>query len=66
MLRQFLMRRLNRLASTTKWQWNNLLVAALRGPFVLWCLMAGIYVAVVASPASADVVSVSGKILSVL
>lgn len=65
-LRRFLMRRLTRWAATTKWQWDDLLVAALRGPFILWCLMAGLYVAVVASPASADVVSVSGKILSAL
>jgi len=65
-LRRFLTRRLSRWAAATKWQWNDLLVAALSGPFVLWCLMAGFYVAVVASPASSDMVSVSGKILSVL
>lgn len=66
MLRRFLMRNLSRWAAATKWQWDDLLVAALRGPFVLWCLVAGLYVAVVASPASAGVVSVSGRILSVL
>lgn len=60
------MRNLSRWAAATKWQWDDLLVAALRGPFVLWCLVAGLYVAVVASPASAGVVSVSGRILSVL
>jgi len=65
-LRRFLMRSLSRWAAATKWQWDDLLVAALRGPFVLWCLMAGLYVAVVASPASTNVVSISGKILSVL
>lgn len=65
-LRGLLMRRLSRWAAATKRPWGDLLIATLRGPFVLWCLMAGLYVAVVASPASANVVSVSGKILAVL
>lgn len=65
-LRPLLFSRLSQLVSRTQWTWADLLLQALKGPYLLWCLIAGIYAALVLSPAESDVVSFAGKLLSVL
>ncbi len=65
-LRKIFLRQFNRWAQRTPGQWDDLLIGALSGPSILWLLMGAIYVAVVASPATPEVVGLSGKILSIL
>lgn len=65
-LRWLLVSRMQRWASKTKWKWDDLLLGALRGPSVLWCLIAAIYVTVVAWPVSDRIQQLSGQVLSVL
>lgn len=65
-LRRILFSRFSRWAAKTRWSWDDLAVQAFRGPFVLWSLMAAIYAAVDASPASERVVGLSGKTLQLL
>lgn len=65
-VRWILFSRLQKLASRTPWAWDDVAVRAIRGPFVLWCLMAGLYAGVVASPAEAGLERLSGQVLSIL
>lgn len=65
-LRPFLFLRLSKIVSRTRWTWDDLLLGALKGPYLLWCLIAGLYTALVFSPAQADVVALGGKLLTVL
>jgi small-conductance mechanosensitive channel len=65
-LGRILFSRFARWAAKTRWSWDDLAVQAFRGPFVLWSLMAAIYVGVDASPASERVVQLSGKALQIL
>lgn len=66
LVRWVLLARLHRWASRTRWTWDDLLLAALKGPSALWCLMAGIHAAVLASPASDRFDQLSAQGLSVL
>lgn len=65
-LRPLLFSRLSKLVSRTQWTWDDLLLQALKGPYLLWCLIAGLYAALILSPAGSSAVLFGGKLLSVL
>lgn len=65
-VRRIVLHRLARWATKTQWTWDDVLLQALWGPSILWCLMLSLYVAVAASPAAAGVVALSGKALVIL
>lgn len=65
-LRKILFNRLSRWAKNTKSNIDDIIIAAIRGPFILWCLMLGIYLALEFSSLSEEFVHISGKILLVL
>jgi len=65
-LRKILFTRLSKWASRTKSQIDDIILAAAKGPFIIWCIMLGIYFALEASKLPQEVVNISGKILLVL
>ena len=65
-LRGLLLSRLKRLAARTKWAWDDLLVEAVRGPSVLWCLIAAVYFTVVAWPVSPGAEQLARQLLGIL
>ncbi len=65
-LRWLLLSRLQRWAVRTKWKWDDLLLGALSGPSVLWCLIAAVHVTVTAWPVSDRLQHLSGQLLFVL
>lgn len=65
-LRKILFNRLSCWAKNTKSDIDDIIIAAVRGPFILWCLMLGIYLALEFSNLSEEFVYISGKILLVL
>jgi small-conductance mechanosensitive channel len=64
--RRFLFRQLTRWAQHTQFQLDDIVIASAKGPFVIWFLMLGIYLAVKFSNLPEDVVNIVGKILFVL
>lgn len=65
-LRKILFARLSKWASRTKSQIDDIILVAVKGPFIIWCIMLGIYFALEASKLPQEVVNISGKILFVL
>lgn len=65
-LRKILFTRLSKWASRTKSQIDDIILVAVKGPFIIWCIMLGIYFALEASKLPQEVVNISGKILLVL
>lgn len=65
-LRRILFGRLSRWANKTKSQIDDVVIEAIRGPFMIWCLMFGVYLALEFSTVSEELVLIAGKILLVL
>ena len=65
-VRQFLFSRLSRWAKNTKSEIDDTIIATVRGPFIIWCLMLGIYLALEVSKLPKDWVDIAGKAILVL
>lgn len=65
-VRKALFNRFNRLAKNTKTQIDDIIIAATRGPFIVWCLMLGIFFALEASQLPIDIVNIAQKTIIVL
>lgn len=65
-LRKILFRRLLRWAKNTKSELDDIIIAATKGPFIIWCLILGIYFALRISKLPAEWVDIAGRILLVL
>ncbi len=65
-LRRFLFKRLSRWTEKTKSQIDDIIIGATKGPFILWCLMLGIYLALEISRLPEELVHIAGKTLLVL
>ncbi|MFZ5800212.1 MAG: mechanosensitive ion channel family protein [Candidatus Omnitrophota bacterium] len=65
-LRGLLFARLSRWSKNTRTQADDIMIDAIRGPFILWCMMLGVYLALKASPLSGEWLVFSGKALLVL
>ena len=61
--RRYLMPRLVAWSAQTSWEGDGILIRALRGSILLWCVMAGLYLAMKFSPISENAVEVAGSIL---
>ncbi|MEW6087592.1 MAG: mechanosensitive ion channel family protein [bacterium] len=64
--RKILFNRLIHFAKNTKTYLDDIIISAIKGPFIIWCLMIGIYFALQLSELSANYVNIAGKILLVL
>jgi small-conductance mechanosensitive channel len=62
-LRVALVPALSRWAASTRWEVDDILLRAIRGQVILWCVMAGAYLAIRFSPVPEETVSVAGPIL---
>jgi len=65
-LRRYLFSRLLKWASKTKTDLDDIVIHATRSPFIIWCVMFGIYFALKSSQLPDEAVRISGKILLVL
>jgi small-conductance mechanosensitive channel len=65
-LRKFLFKRLSRLAQKTKSGLDDTIISAIKGPFIIWSLMLGVYIALQFSELPENTVHIAGKILLVL
>ncbi len=65
-LRGIIFRHFLHLASKTKTDIDDIIIAATRGPFIIWCLMLGIYFGLGISSLPAKWVDIGGKALFVL
>lgn len=65
-LRKILFSRICRWAQKTKSQLDDIILCAIRGPFIIWCVMLGIYFALEVSKLPDNAVNIAGKILLVL
>ena len=65
-LRKFIFARLIRWAKDTKSQIDDVIISAVKGPFIIWFLMLGIYFAIEISKVPENIVNIAGKILLVL
>lgn len=64
--RKILFSRLLHWASKTKSQLDDIVISAVKGPFIIWCIMLGIYFALKTTHLSSDIVIMAGKVLLVL
>jgi small-conductance mechanosensitive channel len=65
-LRGVIFRRLTRWAQSTKHNLDDVIIAAVKGPFVIWFVMLGIYVALQFPKLPENVVNTAGKVMLVL
>jgi small-conductance mechanosensitive channel len=65
-LRKILFSRLSRWAATTKTELDDSIISSTKGPFIIWCMMLGIYFALDYSILPVNLVRIAGKILLVL
>jgi small-conductance mechanosensitive channel len=65
-LRRLLFRHLAAWAQNTKHKIDNIIISAIKGPFIIWFLMLGIYIALQFPQLSENIVRVSGKVLLAL
>lgn len=65
-LRKVLFSRLSRWARNTRSQIDDVVIGAAKGPFVIWCLMSGIYFALAVAKLPQGLVNISGKIILLL
>lgn len=65
-LKRIIFRKLENWSKHTKTEIDDVVIAAIRSPFTIWCLMLGIYLALEFSPVPEEIVRVSGKALLVL
>ncbi|MFH1258696.1 MAG: mechanosensitive ion channel family protein [Elusimicrobiota bacterium] len=66
LLRKFLFQYLSKLARNSKTGIDDFMVSSTKGPFLIWCLMLGIYFALEISKAPAGLTFIAGKTLLVL
>ena len=65
-VRKVIFSRLLAWSKTTKTNIDDIIIEATKGPFIIWCLMLGMFFALKSSQLSPEMVRVSGKILMVL
>jgi len=65
-IRKIVFRRLEQWSKTTKAQVDDIIIAAVRGPFVIWFLMLGIYFALELTRLPENIVQLIDKLLLVL
>lgn len=65
-LRKILFSRIIHWAQNTKTQIDDIIIDSTKGPFMIWCLMFGMYLAMEVSKLPEEVVNVVGKILLAL
>lgn len=65
-LRRLVIPRLLRAASRTRWEGGGVILRSIRGPVVVWSLMAGLYLGMEFSQLPEEAVEVAGRILKVL
>ena len=65
-LRRIIFSRLSRWSKKTKSQLDDIIIAAINTPFIIWCLMLGLYVALRFSDMPDNLVILAGKTLLVL
>ncbi|OGW85010.1 MAG: mechanosensitive ion channel protein MscS [Omnitrophica bacterium RIFCSPLOWO2_01_FULL_45_10] len=65
-LRNILFSRLSHWAGRTKTDADDIVIAATKGPFIIWCLMLGIYFGLEISELPEHWVGIAGKVLLVL
>lgn len=66
LLRGFLFDRLAQWSKKTKTELDDLIVAAVKGPFLIWCVMLGAYFAVEISVIPDDLANIIGKTIFIL
>lgn len=66
LLRRVLFSRLEKLAEKTKTDIDDIVIAALKAPFLIWCAMLGIYLALHFSVLPENVVHGTGRVLLIL
>jgi len=62
----FVLRRLHRLAEKTRWEGDDILIAALRRRTTLWIILVGIFGALQTSPLPAEYIDLGNKILLII
>jgi small-conductance mechanosensitive channel len=65
-LRNFLFKRLTHWAQNTKHNLDDIVISAIKGPFIIWFLMLGIYIALQFPKLPENTVHIAGKALLVL
>jgi small-conductance mechanosensitive channel len=65
-LRRFLFKRLTHWAQNTKHNLDDIIISAIKGPFIIWFLMLGIYIALQFPKLPENVTHIAGKVLLVL
>ncbi|MEW6006677.1 MAG: hypothetical protein AB1595_00760 [bacterium] len=65
-LRKFLFNRVSHWAKKTSTNIDDIIIQATKGPFIIWCLMLGIYFSLEYSRLPDDIVHIAGKILLTL
>lgn len=65
-LRKIIFSRLMKWAEKTATKADDVIIKELKRPFILWCLLIGLYFAVQVTPLSAEWLNVIGKIITVL
>ena len=66
LIRRILFNRLSRWTNTTKTRLDDIIIAAVKGPFIIWCLMFAIYFSLEVSRLPKSMVLIAGKILFIL
>jgi hypothetical protein len=57
--------KLKKFAARTKWEGDELIIAAIRGMAILWCSLAGIYGALLSLPLQPNILTIIQKIILV-
>ncbi len=66
LVRRVLLRRLQRWAEKTVWEWDDIVIEAIKNPSFYWCLIAGLYAVVVALPMQPGWEQLAGKLFTIL
>lgn len=65
-LRKIIFIRLTRWVTKTKSQIDDIIISSMKGPFIIWCIMLGMYLALEVSKLPQEAVNIVSKILLVL
>ena len=66
LIRRILFNRLSRWTNTTKTRLDDIVIAAVKGPFIIWCLMFAIYFSLEVSRLPEGMVLIAGKTFFIL
>ena len=66
LMRRILFNRLSQWAKSTATQADDIVISVVRGPFLIWCAMFGLYLALQFMSLSPDALRISNKLLLVL